>query len=268
MPKRRIRDVDIHYEVTGEGEPLLFIHGLGSSSRSWEMQVPVFSQHYRVITFDIRGHGQSERPWGRYSIEMFVSDTAELMTSLEVGPAHIVGHSLGGVIGLQLCIDMPEAVKSLVIVNGYPEGYMRTFTDGFECLKQIVHVEMTGTQGKRQASNRRLPPKQDQQQLRQTVIQRLAINNKRAYASAFWALLSWSAVDSLSTIKCPTLVIAADQDFVPVSVKKAYVSKIPRGELVVMANSRHATPTQQPEKFNTVLMEFLSKHSRVTAAAV
>lgn len=264
MPKLRIRDIDIYYEVTGDGEPLLFIHGLGSNSRAWKMQVPIFSEHYKVITFDIRGHGQSGKSPGPYSIETFVADTVELMKSLGLGSAHVVGHSLGGMIGLQLCTGVPEMVKSLVIMNGYFEGYVRTFKDGFECLKQIVLVGLTGMQKERQVASGQVFPRQDQQQLHQVIIQRLALNNKRAYISTFLALLGWSAMDSLSTIECPVLVIASDQDLVPVSVKEAYVSKIPHAELVVIANSRHATPTEQPEKFNAVLREFLSKHSRMT----
>ena len=256
MPKLRLHDVDIYYEVTGEGEPLLFIHGLGSNSRAWEMQVPVFSEHYKVITFDIRGHGQSGKSPGTYSIETFVADTVELMKSLGLGPAHVVGHSLGGMIGLQLCTGMPEMVKSLVIVNGYFEGYVRTFKDGFECMKQIVLVGLTGMQKVKQPLSRQL--------LHQPIIKRLALNSKRAYISTFLALLSWSAMDSLSTIECPVLVIASDKDLVPVSVKETYVSKIPHAELMVIANSRHATPKEQPEKFNAILMEFLSKHSQMT----
>ena len=263
MPKLRIRDFDIYYEVIGEGEPLLFLHGLACSSASWETQVSMFSEHYQVITFDLRGHGQSSKLPGPYSIEMFVADTVELIKSLGLGPAHVVGHSLGGMIGLQLCIDEPEIVKSLVIANSYFEGHLRTFNDGFESLKQVILVGLRSMQKERQALSRQLLSKQGRQQLRQTAIQGLAINNKRVYISTFWTLLGWSAMDGLSTIKCPMLVIASDQDLVTVSVKEKYLSKLPHAEFVVIANSRHAVPAEQAEKFNAVLMEFLSKHSRM-----
>ena len=60
MPKIRIRDIEMHYEETGHGTPLLLIHGLGSSARDWERQVPYFSKNYRVISIDVRGHGQTD----------------------------------------------------------------------------------------------------------------------------------------------------------------------------------------------------------------
>ena len=62
MPKLHVRDIDLYYEVTGQGEPILFIHGLGSSTRDWEPQVSFFFQRYRVVTFDVRGHGRSDKP--------------------------------------------------------------------------------------------------------------------------------------------------------------------------------------------------------------
>lgn len=263
MPKLRTQDFDIYYEIIGEGEPLLFIHGLASSSASWEMQVSTFSEHYQVITFDLRGHGQSGKPPGPYSMETFVTDTVELIKSLGLGPTHIVGHSLGGMIGLQLCIDKPEMVKTLVMANSYFEGHLQTFNDGFESLKQIILVRLRRMQKERQAISRQLLSEQGRQQLWQMAIQGLAINTKRVYISTFWTLLGWSAMDSLSTIKCPMLVIASDEDLVPVSVKEKYLSKIPHAEFVVIANSRHAVHVEQAEKFNTVLREFLSKHSRM-----
>ncbi len=113
MPKLRIHDIDIYYEVTGQRTPLALIHGLGSSTRDWERQVPVFSERYQVITFDVRGHGQSAKPPGPYSIALFASDTVELVRALGIGPAHVVGISMGGMIAFQLAVDAPQRIKSL-----------------------------------------------------------------------------------------------------------------------------------------------------------
>ncbi|MEJ2738596.1 MAG: alpha/beta fold hydrolase, partial [Dehalococcoidia bacterium] len=90
MPFKRINDIDIYYEEHGEGEPLLLIHGLGSSTRDWELQVPVLSEHYRVITVDLRGHGQTAKPKEPYSINLFADDTFKLLDALHALPAHIV----------------------------------------------------------------------------------------------------------------------------------------------------------------------------------
>ena len=78
MPTIQINGIAEHYEIFGQGQPILFIHGLGSSSRDWEYQIDYFSKMYRVITIDVRGHGQSDKPPGPYSVPLFAADTAKL----------------------------------------------------------------------------------------------------------------------------------------------------------------------------------------------
>src|SRR4030066_2259755 len=155
MPKLRVNNTAIYYEVTGQGEPLLLIHGLASSSRSWKKQVPFFARHYRVITFDIRGHGRSDRPLREpYSIKLFATDTVELMKAIGIESAHVVGFSMGGMVGFQLAVDVPEMVTSLVAVNCCPEGSMRTFNDGVECVKHLVGLQLNGIRHKRKNNDK------------------------------------------------------------------------------------------------------------------
>jgi len=267
MPKLRVNNTGIYYEVTGQGEPLLFIHGLASSSRSWKKQVPFFARHYRVITFDIRGHGRSDRPLREpYSIKLFAADAVELMRALGIDSAHVVGFSMGGMVGFQLAVDVPEMVTSLVAVNCCPEGSMRTFNDGIECFRHMLFLQFNGMRNKVQNGAKQPEPASDRKGPPQSVIQRMAVNNKLAYANAFGALVKWSVADRLSAINCPTLMIASDADFVPVSIKAGYASKMPDAELVVISNARHATPRDQAEEFNAMLLVFLSKHSERRAA--
>jgi 3-oxoadipate enol-lactonase len=267
MPKLHTRNIDIYYKITGEGEPLLFIHGLGSSMRSWQMQVPVFSTHYRVITFDLRGHGRSDKPLERYNISMFAADTAELMKSLGIPSAHVVGFSLGGMVGFQLCLDAPDMVKSLVVVNSPVTGYKQSLREGFQSWKHFTRVQLTGIGKNGQPNGQQLSPK-DEEEGEQTLMERLGINSMLAQANSFWAILKGNVTDNLGLINCPTLVIASDEDYVPVSIKSAYVSKIPRAEIVVIPNSRHALPIERSETFNAVLLDFLSKHSSASARSV
>jgi 3-oxoadipate enol-lactonase len=268
MPKLRTRDIDIYYEITGEGEPLLFIHGVGSSMQSWQMQVPVFSAYYRVITFDLRGHGRSDKPLEPYNISMFAADTAELMKSLGLSSVHVVGFSLGGMVGFQLCLDAPDMVKSLVVVNSPVTGYKQSLREGFESWKHFTRVQLTGIGKNRQPNGQQLFPKQVEDQGGQTLTERFGINNMLAQANSFWAILKGNLIDNLSLIDCPTLVIASDEDYVPVSIKSAYVSRIPRAEIVVIPNSRHAVPTEQSEKFNAVLLDFLLEHSSAATTSM
>ncbi len=120
MPTIPSNHIHLYYEEHGHGQPLVFIHGLGSSTKDWESQVPEFSKSYRVITFDLRGHGQSDKPAGPYQIPMLAADLAGLFQALSIPSAHLVGLSLGGAVAFQFAIDYPAKVKTLTIVNSGP----------------------------------------------------------------------------------------------------------------------------------------------------
>lgn len=261
MSKLHVRDIDLYYEIAGQGQPILFIHGLGSSSRDWEPQVAFFAKHYQVVTFDVRGHGQSGKPPGPYSIPLFATDTAELIKSLGIAPAHVVGISMGGMIAFQLAVSAADLVRSLVIVNSGPEFILRTFKERIGGLQRLLIVRLLGMRKMGQVLSKRLFPKPEHEELRRVFIERWAENDRRAYSDAMRAIVGWSVSDRLGDIRSPTLVITADEDYAPVSLKEAYVAKIPQAELVVIADSRHATPAERPEQFNEALMAFLSKQA-------
>ena len=127
MPYISLPNLKLYYEVTGYGLPLLMIHGLGSNSRDWEKQVNPFAQKYQVITLDLRGHGCSDKPPGPYSVKMFAEDTAGLMRELGLVPSHVVGISMGGMVAFELAVHFPELLRSLTVVNSYPEMRVETF---------------------------------------------------------------------------------------------------------------------------------------------
>ena len=261
MPRLHVREIDLYYEATGQGQPVLLIHGLGSSTRDWAEQVAFFSKHYQVVVFDLRGHGKSDKPSGPYSIPLFAADTTELITALGIAPAHVVGISLGGMIALQLAVSAPNLVRSLVIVNSGPEFIVRTFKERLQVFQRLLIVRLLGMRKMGEVLSKRLLPKPEQEELRRTFIERWAENDVRAYVDAMRAIVGWSVTEHLDSIRCPTLVIAADEDYTPVALKETYVAKMPRAKLVVIHNSRHATPVDQPEQFNQALMAFLSEHA-------
>lgn len=260
MPRLGIGDIELYYEITGKGQPVLLIHGLGSGARDWGMQVPFLSQNFQVVTFDVRGHGQSDKPPGPYSIPLFASDTIELIRSLDIAPVHVIGISMGGMIAFQMAVDAPEMVKSLLIVNSGPEFILRSPKDILRGLQRLLIVRLFGMRKMGEALSLSLFPKEEQGELRRLFVERWAENDRQAYMNSMRAIVGWSVADRLGEIDCPTLVIAADQDYTPVCLKEIYVAKIPQAELVVIADSRHATPVEHPEQFNKFLMEFLSKH--------
>ncbi|RMG99940.1 MAG: alpha/beta fold hydrolase [Chloroflexi bacterium] len=259
MPHKQVNGVSLYYEVHGEGEPLLLLHGLGSSVRDWERQIPVFSRYYQVIGIDMRGHGRSDKPPGPYTVSLFAQDTAALLRALQLPPAHIIGISMGGMIAFQLAVDTPELVRSLVIVNSGPELIPKTWREKLMVWQRLFIIRLLGMRRMGEFLAPRLFPRPDQAEERAELIARWAENDKQAYLAAMRALIGWSVADHLDKITCPVLVLAADGDYTPVSDKEAYVARLPNARLQVIADSRHATPIDQTELFNTAVLQFLAQ---------
>lgn len=261
MPHILVNDIDLYYELSGNGEPLLFLHGLGSSTDDWKYQTEHFSNRYRVITVDMRGHGQSAKPQGPYSIDLFTLDVTAFMHALDLGPTHVVGLSMGGMIAFQIAVDQLSLVRTLTIVNSGPAFVLPTLKLKliFKQREWIVRLFGMKKMGKLLAN--KLLPEPHQNELHEKFIYRWARNNPKAYIASLRALVGWSVADGIHNIHCPTLIVSADQDYTPVSYKKAYAALVPNTEVAVISDSRHMTPLDQPIKFNCVLGDFLSRHS-------
>ena len=261
MPTIRTKEMTFYYEEAGLGEPLLLLHGLGSSTADWPMQMEAFAARYRVIAVDLRGHGRSTKPPGPYTIPMFANDTVTFLKAVQIPSAHILGISLGGMIAFQLAVSAPEMVKSLVIVNSVPSMVVMGFADRWQLWRRSAIVELMGVRRMGEYLAPRLFPKPEQAELRQEIIQRWAQNDKKAYLASMRSFVGWDVTQQLANIQCPTLVISADEDYWPVAEKDAYTAKIPQARLLVINDSRHATPVDQPEVFNTAVLDFLSSVS-------
>lgn len=251
-------DCSLHYEEYGQGEPVLLLHGLGSSCLDWEYQIPALSARYRVIAMDMRGHGRSDKPRERYSIAGFSVDVEALIEHLRLGPVHVIGLSMGGMIGFQLAVDQPQLLKSLCIVNSGPQVKVRGLSDLLLLTRRWTLARFLSMRTVGVALGKMLFPKPEQAQLRRKVSERWAKNDKRAYLASMDAIIGWGVLHKISRITCPTLIIAADHDYTPVAIKQAYVKLMRNARLVVIRDSRHATPLDQPEEFNRIVLEFIA----------
>ncbi|MCA9934300.1 MAG: alpha/beta fold hydrolase [Ardenticatenaceae bacterium] len=256
MPSIHVRDTTLYYETAGSGPPVLLLHGLGSSTRDWQLQVPVFAQTYEVVMVDVRGHGRSAKPRGPYSVPQFTADVVAFMEALHIAPVHMLGLSMGGMIAFQTAVDHPDLLRSMVIVNSYPELVPHSLSDYLTWYRRHAIVQLMGMKRMGQYLGKTLFPEPHQIELRQMIAQRWTENDKRAYMASTRALFGWSMAAHLGDIRCPTLIIAADMDYTPVAQKEAYTAKIPGARLVVIPNSRHATPIDQPELFNQTVLAF------------
>jgi pimeloyl-ACP methyl ester carboxylesterase len=249
----------LHYEEYGKGAPVLLVHGLGSSTRDWEYQIPELAAHYRVIALDIRGHGRSDKPRERYSIAGFAEDVRALIEHLGLDRVHLVGISMGGMIGFQLGVDHPELLKSLCIVNSGPEVKAKSPLEYLEIAKRWGLSRLFSLETIAKVLGNLLFPKPEQAELRRKIEERWPQNDKRAYLASLDAIIGWGVRERLERITCPTLVITADHDYTPIAQKEAYVKEMPDARLLVIEDSRHATPLDQPQRFNSSLLAFLEE---------
>src|SRR5262245_10865251 len=113
MPRVTVGDIGMHYVEVGDGEPVVLIMGFGGDHQSWGFQLPALAGAYRVIAFDNRGAGQTDAPDHPYSTRQMAADTAGLIDALGIDHAHVIGVSMGGMIGQELAIAYPARVRSL-----------------------------------------------------------------------------------------------------------------------------------------------------------
>lgn len=261
MPTIKVNNIEMYYEISGNGAPLLFIHGLGSSSKDWEEQVPAFSKNYRVITVDLRGHGRSEAPQGPYTIDLFAADVAALLRELETEPAHVAGLSMGSAVAWHLALDYPEVVRTLVLTNMSAEVPVKTPSAYWLFYSRVFIVRLLGMRRMGKVLAPELFPRPDQARQRQKMIRRWAENDKNTYLHALYALKNWSVMNRLGAVQCPVLVMAADRDYSPLAHKKEYTRRMPRAELKIITDTRHALPLEKPAEYNAEIGRFLARFS-------
>lgn len=259
MPYLSVDDARLYYEEEGTGRPLIFIHGLGSSSRDWGAQVDHFADRYRVLRIDLRGHGRSECTPGPYYIAQFSRDVAVFLRKLDAVPAHVVGLSMGGMVALELGANAPKLVRSLVVANSVADTQLHSWRDLWFYVSRRAAVQLFGMRRVGQLLAQRLFVKPDQEDLRRKFIERWSTNDKQAYLWAVDAIMGWSIQDRLDRITAPTLLLASDDDYTPVAAKNRLTAQLPNAILRVFENARHALPVEHPEPFNAAVAEFLSE---------
>lgn len=263
MPFIEVNGLKLYYKTEGPNDlaapPLLFLHGLGSSSSDWALQSHFFSQNYRIFLVDLRAHGRSRHPGGRLTIELMAEDVATLLARLEITSAHVVGLSLGGCVALAMALRHPARVRSLTLVNTFARlqpaglrGLLRMLTRAWLLLFAPMPVIAAYiAQG--------LFPKPEQAAYYKSAVASLSQNPKRFYLASSQMLLAFDVRNQLGQIQCPTLVIAGDRDrTIPLAAKQALSRSIPGAQLRVIPDSGHATPYDQTELFNRALDEFLA----------
>jgi len=115
--KVNVDDVELYYEIHGEGEPIIFSHGWMCDCSVWNSQINFFSKKYKVIVYDHRGHGKSDKPKANYSIETLSNDLYSIIKELNLDKVTLVGHSMGGMTALTFALNHPDKVSKLILVG-------------------------------------------------------------------------------------------------------------------------------------------------------
>ncbi len=115
-----VNGIKLCYDIRGDGDPVILIHGFSDRKEHWRGQIDALSEHFKVIRLDNRGAGKSDRPDGEYSMKIYSSDLNGLMEFLEIEKAHIVGHSIGGMIAQNFAILYPNRINKLILINSFP----------------------------------------------------------------------------------------------------------------------------------------------------
>lgn len=259
MPVFSTGGLSLHYETSGASEPLLLLHGLGSSGLDWGEQVPAFSSHYQVITPDLAGFGRSDKLTQPHSIAEYAGDMFALLDHLGIDRCHVFGYSLGGAVAFQMGVDVPQRVRSLLVLNSLPSFVLDTAAKLGEYYVRLLIVRVFGMKPLARLVTKRLLPQEEHRVIAGQMAERYARNDRKSYVEALKAVVGWSVVDRLAALTMPVLMISADQDYTPVEEKRKYLEHMPNARLEVISDSRHATPVDQAATLNKVVLEFLAE---------
>ncbi|MET3035403.1 alpha/beta fold hydrolase [Chryseobacterium sp. NRRL B-14859] len=228
----KLKDTDLYYEVYGEGEPLVLLHGNSGSIKDFYQQIPVLAKKYKIIAVDTRGQGKSvDTSKKDFTYKLFADDVKALADHLKLNTVNIVGWSDGGNTGLEFALKYPESLNKLITIgaNAFPEGVedklIKRFTDQMTQLNQLAPPETF-----------------NERRLLKIMLTEPGISKR-----------------DLNKIKSPVLVIAGDKDVIKPD-HTAFISKqIPNAEMKIYKDTTHMVPFEKPDELNADIQRFLEK---------
>jgi 3-oxoadipate enol-lactonase len=265
MPHIHVNGVLIYYELNGpeQAEIVVLNNGIFMNAGSWAFQMPVMKKRYRVLSYDMRGQGQSEHPEGDYTMELHADDLNALMDALNIPSAHMVGTSYGGSLNMVMALRHPARCKSLCIICSIPksdplsagqfERWRRAamLGDG-ELFFDLVYSDVYSEQFLR-----------DHPDLIPTARQRYTLLDLKAATQLLECFQRYDIHDQLGKIVVPTCIAAGENDILKT---RRHVEELHRGipgsEFHVIANSGHAAFFERPNETNTLIMGWLAKQEK------
>jgi pimeloyl-ACP methyl ester carboxylesterase len=267
MPKEKIGDIEMYYQVQGQGDPLVLIQGLTMDYTGWLLQSSVFSDKYKVVVFDNRGVGRTSAPEEPYTTTQMADDTAGLLDFLKIEKAHVLGLSLGGMIAQELAINHPDRLKSLILAGTAAcprEGAPRSA----HIVRNLLSMAEKGADLEtctRMFMAWAFTPKFFENPDQVQMVVRLTVSNPfpqplQGLAGQVSASFTHDTRDRLDQIKAPTMVLVGSQDLLlNVDCSKELAEKIPNAELKILQGTGHFMCFEHAELFNQAVLEFLAE---------
>ena len=265
MPKANINGVNLYYEEWGHGEPLLLIMGMGANTTDWEPLIPDLSQGQKLIAFDNRVSGRSDKPGGPLTMELFADDAVALLDTLGIEKAHIFGVSMGGMIAQELALRYPERLLTLILGA--------TMCGGSHAIPppmdRILEWINTGNLPPAKAATDCLPFLYSQKFIDQKksylIKSSLRTSHLRIPKHDIYrqlkAITHFDSYDRLPQIQVPTLVLTGNADLiVPAENSRILTNQIPEAELIVFEGIGHGFLVEVSAKVNSAVIDFLRRH--------
>ena len=264
MPQLTLADVHLHYEVYGNGEPLVLIPGFAGGAWMWFRHAPLATK-FRVVTFDPRGIGQSSFGSEPLTIRLLADDLAALLRELRIDKAHILGASFGGFVGQEFALAYPGATRTLSLCCT-SFGGPNHVAPSIEILMALASTNEFNNEDRiRRSLATAFSPdfvREHPNEIEQVIKLRMANPViEEAYCSQLTAAVEFNAESRACAIKAPTLVLSGDADVVvPIQNSRNLAAKIPGAELRSIAGGSHLFFIEQPDEFNRIVVEFLMQN--------
>ena len=249
-----INNIELFYEIQGQGPALIFTHGASLNHELWKPQIEYFSKYYTTIVWDLRGHGSSSRIKGSLNPEEFIQDLIELINYLDLKEVVLCGLSFGGQISIQLAAHFPELVKGLVLI-GTP------YTSACDYLEKLIMYSYHITN--------RILPTWLIAKLGGLLLSGFNIENKNFIEKSIsgiphkdwikiWdTVAKTTCIDELSKINCPTLVLHGDSDYFTKRQQSFMVGSIKRVEYISIKDANHLSNRDNPLEINRCMATYL-----------
>ncbi|MBB3897403.1 pyrimidine utilization protein D [Roseococcus suduntuyensis] len=251
------------YRLTGvpEGEVVILSAGLGGAATFWAPQVPALEQHFRVLHYDHRGTGANREALpDQYSIAHMARDVAEILDEAGIARAHVLGHALGGLVGLEMARRVPERVGKLVLVNAWAKADRHT-ARCFDVRLGILAAQGPAAYVAAQPlflHSAAYASAHHEKILAEIAHGTESFQGEDTLTKRIAALRAFDATADLPRIMAPTLVAAAKDDLlVPWTASEALAAGLPDATLWLTDHGAHACTVEDPETFNPVMMAFL-----------